>query len=158
MPFFDDKLSAPNQISVSDKVPTDKKTVEDVLRSNKLGQQEFNTLFKTDLIANLLKSYKETKSPLDALRLLVVEKIRRQYISYSNTPPGTSPTATDLALRDDIVKMDLGGLDKEYSSVEELKNIIKEIEIDKLDLETDEAKELEKEYETKIDLRKIEVE
>ena len=128
-----------------------------VLGSKTLGQEEFDILFKTDIIANLLESYKKTKSPLDALRLLMIEKIRRQYVSYSNTPTGTSPTATDLALRDEITKMDLGGLDQEYSSVEELKKIVEKIEIDKLDLKTDEAKELKETYETKIELEKIEV-
>ena len=128
-----------------------------MLGSKTLGQEEFDILFKTDIIANLLESYKKTKSPLDALRLLMIEKIRRQYVSYSNTPTGTSPTATDLALRDEITKMDLGGLDQEYSSVEELKKIVEKIEIDKLDLKTDEAKELKETYETKIELEKIEV-
>jgi len=135
-----------------------KSTVEDILRSNTLGQKEFNTLFKTDLITSLLKSYKETKSSLDALRLLVAEKIMQLYISYGNTPTGTSPSAADLALRDEIAKMDRIEPDKDYSFVKELKNVVKDIEIEKLDLGTDEAKEFKKQYETEIDLKKIETE
>ena len=132
--------------------------LETILASQILGQKEFYILFKTTLIENLLKSYQESKSSLDALRLLAVEKIMQLYVSYGNTPTGISPSAADLALRDEIAKMDRIEPDKDYSFVKELKNAVKDIEIDKLDLETKEAKELKEEYETKIDLKKIEVE
>ena len=94
---------------------------------------------------------------MDALRLLVVEKIRRQYISYSNTPTGPTPTLGDLTLRKDIAKIDIGEDGKDYRSIKELKETVQKIEIDKLDLRTEEEKRLKEEYEKKLDLKKVEV-
>ncbi len=142
---------------MNNKATIDGTPLEKVLQAQVLGQEEFDLLFKGDAIELLLKAYNETKSPMDALRLLVVEKIRRQYISYSNTPTGPTPTLGDLTLRKDIAKIDIGEDGKDYRSIKELKETVQKIEIDKLDLRTEEEKRLKEEYEKKLDLKKVEV-
>ena len=66
------------------------------------------------------------------------------YISYGNTPTGTNPSAADLTLRDEIAKMERIEPDKDYSFVRELKNAVKDIEIEKLDLGSRRGKRTQK--------------
>jgi hypothetical protein len=142
-------------ITGKDEKAVNTKIIETVLGSNSLAQEGFDILFKTGLITQYANSYKATKDPSDALCLLVLRKVWQKYVDYSNTATGIDPKAADLALRYDIEDMDLGYSDKIYSPVKELKDVIKDVEVGKLDINTLESKE---DFEKKIDLMKIEVE
>jgi hypothetical protein len=133
-----------DQYLVKEQAVTNEEKLDAVLNSTELGEEDFDTLFKSDLLNYFLDKYKKDSSTLNALRLLIIEKIRQLYISYANTPESPDIAVEELTLRYEIIKMEYKE-DIRYKNVKELKTVIKAIDVNELkalNIEYEEAKRL----------------
>lgn len=138
----------------NDEATINQSLIKYIATSKKRGQSEFDVLFKTDLISYFAASYERSSgsNSRDALRLLIIEKIRQQYLGFLNTPIAPDATAAELALRKDIEEITDTAINHgdKHSDLKTLKELLKDIEVDELDYTTKEARELKAKYDNEI--------
>lgn len=127
------------------KLPIKKVSLDEILKNKTLGETEFEELFgnKDYSIAFLMiNAYKKDPTdPLNAIRVLIVEKIRRRFVETFNDK---GPLSLKLAGSDYFVYSE--GLDA-------LESVVKTLEVDKLKAVTEGDKEKLEKY--KADLKSI---
>ena len=120
-----------------------------ILEKGTLGYEDLYNLFlNTDygVAASMIREYnKDTKNPVNAIKVLVVEKLRRRFESMSNEA-GVSDLISSQIIKCDLFKTD----SKDYKAWESVVNDIKE-----KDLKPRTAEEKEQLDEYKEDLKLI---
>jgi hypothetical protein len=124
-------------------------SLDEILKNKTLGETEFEELFgnKDYSIAFLMiNAYKKDPTgSLNAIRVLIVEKIRRRFIEiFNDKGPLAFSFSSKLAGNDYFVSSD---------ELEALESVVKKLEIDKLKAVTEDEKETLEKYRT--DLKSI---
>ena len=130
-------------------LPIKKASLDEILNNKTLGDAAFEELFgnKDHSIAFLMvNAYKkDPTNVLNAIRVLIVEKIRRRFIEiFNDKGPLAFSFSSKLAGNDYFVSSD---------ELEALESVIKKLEIDKLKAATEDEKEKLEKY--KMDLESI---
>jgi hypothetical protein len=122
-------------------------SLDKILEKKALGETEFNELFgnANGVAASIMEQYnKDPKDPLNAIRVLIVEKLLRHFETVSNEKDAP-------AFSSEIIKNDFFRTDSDTYTT--WKTVVDKIKVEELKAETADKKEALEKY--KIDLKSI---